>query len=142
MRRWPAPFVTRALPRFAGMLDPEHAGSPRPGPVQRLADEAAEHAACGDETIAGKRHLAGVAFAVLGVERGSGQALSPFGFMSKNTCSPILAGPFGSLSQVTEPQTASAPQAAKRTFALPSSRVHSPLTSPAVAADADAAAKV
>jgi len=64
--------------------------------------------------------------------------LSPFGFMSKNTCSPILPGLFGSFNPVIEPQTASAPQAMKRTFVLPSSRAYSPLTSPAIAAGADA----
>jgi len=64
--------------------------------------------------------------------------LSPFGFMSKNTCSPILPGLFGSFNPVIEPQTASAPQAMKRTFVLPSSRAYSPLTSPAIAACADA----
>src|SRR5260370_639134 len=62
------------------------------------------------------------------------QTFSPFGFMSKNTCCPILAGPLRSLSQVIEPQTASPPQAPKRTFDLPSSRAHSAFTSAANAA--------
>src|ERR1700744_5186001 len=35
--------------------------SPRPRPVERLADEPAQHAARGDETVARKRELCGVA---------------------------------------------------------------------------------
>jgi hypothetical protein len=44
-----------------------------------------------------------------------------------------LAGPFGSFSHETAPQTA-APQGLKRTFVTPSVRSHSPFTSAAKAA--------
>src|SRR5580698_7512941 len=39
-------------------------------PVERLADEPAEHAACGGEMVAGERELCRVVFAVLGIECG------------------------------------------------------------------------
>ena len=59
--------------------------------------------------------------------------------MSKNSCWPILAGPFGSFFQARKPHIASPPQAEKRSLADPSSRIHIPVTSLAIAGGADAA---
>src|SRR5208283_2859825 len=69
------------------------------------------------------------------------QTSSPFGFMAKNTCWPILAGPPASLSQMIEPHSASPPHGAIRTFDAPFSRSQSPLPSPAKAPTPDAATK-
>src|ERR1700729_1166541 len=59
--------------------------------------------------------------------------------MPENSCWPILAGAPGSFFQARKPHTGALPQAEKRSFADPSSRIHIPVTSPAIAAGADAA---
>ena len=106
------------------------------GPVERLADKSAEHAAGGDEMVARKPQLRRIVPAVFGIERGPGPGILPFGFMPENNFWPILAAPLGSFFQARKPQTAPPPHAEKQIFADPSSRVHVPVTSPAIATDA------
>jgi hypothetical protein len=81
---------------------------------------------------AGERQLASVALAIFGIIRGSGGAV-------RLHVEEYLFADFGrtirSFFQAMKPQTASPPQLENRTLAAPSSRSHSPVTSPAIATD-------
>src|SRR5690348_14003136 len=65
-------FEGRKAPASLSSRVSEGGSSPDSGPAERFADEPAEHAAGGDEMVAGEGHLAGIAAPVLGIERASG----------------------------------------------------------------------